>query len=1059
MTTPLSDLVDAAARARIATDLTTNLLVEAGAGSGKTTALVERMIALIASGVLVENIAAVTFTRRAADELREPFLNELEASFRRAIMSGTNPSFYEAALRDLPRAFTGTIHAFCGRLLRDRPIEIGLDPCFQEVTESEWEDYKRSFWNEWLERAALTDDQSLIDLHAVGIEPRSLSEAFTKFVEYSDVEFEAVDTAAPDFDECRQQLNALLDRAYSEMPQQEPDDGWDPLMGLVRRLRFNRRTHDWSRRIDFCQAIGTITSGTCKVTQKRWGSDKAAKTAAKQLGEDFAAWTDGVARDTLRQWREHRYPAVIRFLSRAAESFAKERRSTGRLGFTDLLLLSAKLLRENPAARNALGRQYQHLLVDEFQDTDPIQAEVCLLVSSDSDQGTDWRNVQPRPGGLFVVGDPKQSIYRFRRADIETYNLVRARFAVFGDVLTLNVNFRSTKPVEKFVNAHFATAFPEAATERQAGFTRMVTHGPTEAVDGVFRYTIDVDGQGNQELFRNDAESVAAWIEQRIKNGERVAGDFLILTQTRAPLETYARAIAEREIAVDVAGAELLQEYELRELLVLLRALADPENAVLVAAVLEGLFFGLSPADLFDAHQLGHTFAITAQSREAESPVGVALSTLNGWWKMTRHQPADVVMDRILDNTGLLVFAAGEPIGESRSGALLHLVDELRTAGSVRAMTMSAAIIHIEALLQLESDDTPLRPGRTDAVRIMNLHRAKGLEAEVVVLAAPANSQAWEPDLHVRRTEQNAAAGWMQVSKPEGSYKSEILAQPPNWQAMADEELEFIEAERVRLLYVATTRAKHELVVSRCIRSSGNADSSQWSKLSATLSEQATEITLPTTASTPRAQPETTRDDVLQAVIHAAERVRAGARPTMRTTTVTRSAKAEEEAARIYDIPREPGLGAAWGRAVHGAIEAMGRGLSDEPLSVFVKAIAMEEELPDGSFEKLERLLAELHGTETWTALMASSESAFELPIMRAEVDDHGVVVITEGVIDAVGRDETGWKIVDWKTDKVGEEEWANRSPAYERQIAAYADMLRALTGVPASGQLERIRQ
>ena len=144
---------DQPARDRIRTDLATNLLVEAGAGSGKTTSLVERMLEHVRTGTPVERLTAVTFTRKAANELRERFQLRLERAVREAADDETARARCEQALRELDRAFLGTIHAFCARLLRERPLEVELDPDFQEVSEEEWEQLKRSFWRRWVERA------------------------------------------------------------------------------------------------------------------------------------------------------------------------------------------------------------------------------------------------------------------------------------------------------------------------------------------------------------------------------------------------------------------------------------------------------------------------------------------------------------------------------------------------------------------------------------------------------------------------------------------------------------------------------------------------------------------------------------------------------------------------------------------------------------------------------------------------------------------------------------------------------------------------------------------
>ena len=145
---------DQAARDRIRTDLATNLLVEAGAGSGKTTSLVDRMLEHVITGTPVERLTAVTFTRKAANELRERFQVRLEREIRESPPGSEQRLRCERALREIDRAFLGTIHSFCARLLRERPLEVGLDPNFQEVSEDAWEELTLRFWRRWVERAS-----------------------------------------------------------------------------------------------------------------------------------------------------------------------------------------------------------------------------------------------------------------------------------------------------------------------------------------------------------------------------------------------------------------------------------------------------------------------------------------------------------------------------------------------------------------------------------------------------------------------------------------------------------------------------------------------------------------------------------------------------------------------------------------------------------------------------------------------------------------------------------------------------------------------------------------
>jgi ATP-dependent helicase/nuclease subunit A len=1047
---------DQPARERVLTDLDTNILVEAGAGAGKTTLLVGRIAALIARGTPVERIAAVTFTRKAANELRERLQVELEARSRAAEPGSALAGRYERALRELGRGFVGTIHAFCARLLRERPLEAGLDPDFREVSDEDWKELQRDFWRRWIERAKRTDDPMLVDLQRVAIDARELFDAFDTLTAYPDVVFPLVDVALPDTSACRRALDAVLADARALVPRETPAGGWDKLMRLVRRLELRRRLGDWDDPATFCAAIEGIAPSHCEIVQKRWSDTKEGKARAKQLAADVLALVEGPIADVLRVWREHRYPIVMRFLRRATEEFARERRATGQLGFEDLLLLTATLLREHPRARAALGARWAHVLVDEFQDTDPIQAEVCFLLAAEAGSERDWRAVALRPGALFVVGDPKQSIYRFRRADIGTYELVKARIAARGAVVALTRNFRSTPPIARLVNEHFAGVFPPEASEVQAAFRPMQVVKGAAPASGVRRYAVRPAANNKESIFAGDAAMVASWIAERIARGERVAGDFLVLTATKEPIAAYARALAERNVPVATTGAPLPQERELRELLLVLRALADPENAVVVAAVLEGLFFGLSPADLFDARQAGLRFVATRRPPDDALPAGRALRRLHEWWQLSQRAPADVVLERIVDETGLLAYAASQPLGDARAGALLRLVEVVRAGSTLGVSGLGAAVERIELELDGEAPDAPLLPGRTDRVRVMNVHKAKGLEADVVILAAPADAPLWPSRLHVRRGAAGEATGGVCVTAG-----TRTVAHPPQWAAMAAAEDEFHAAERARLLYVAATRAKQELVVAQCHRSNKSGpvpDESMWSPLVPALESLATPIELPIVPAPGRRRVARDRAAIAAAIADAEERRRTAAEPSLAVTTVTESAKGTWDEGRTSGLGQapNPGGGAAWGRAVHRAIEALGRGRRDESLRAFIRAVVLHEGLTDAQRSELEAVIAAVAGSAAWARLLAHGAPRVELPVMRSVRDAAGERV-TEGVVDAAVLGRDGWLVVDWKTDAVEGETWRERLVQYTRQVEAYAAILAALTGAPARGTVERI--
>ena len=395
---------DQSERDRISGDLDHNLLVEAGAGSGKTRSLVDRMVALVGTGTCtVDRIAAVTFTRKAAAELRQRFQVGLEDLLARTPPEDPRWQRLEDAIRDLDRAFLGTIHAFCAKLLRERPLEAGLDPGFRELQETEAARSKRAFWLDFLERLGADGDPDLEVLETLGIEPDLLQPLFDELVENPDVDFGFQPARPPDEKEiraARKRFDELLDRAGHMMRGREPPGGWDAFGKRVRTLLYLRRALDWNDRKAFFDALARVHLKKGHLTQKKWSDTSAGKLAAKSLAKEFQEFAAAGSRADalLRSWWAHRYPVAMRVANRAARAFARQRKDRGELNFQDLLVLTAALLRDEPGARRDLGKRYRRVLVDEFQDTDPLQAEILLLLTSDPEDGNDWRQGRPPAG-------------------------------------------------------------------------------------------------------------------------------------------------------------------------------------------------------------------------------------------------------------------------------------------------------------------------------------------------------------------------------------------------------------------------------------------------------------------------------------------------------------------------------------------------------------------------------------------------------------------------------------------------------------------------------------
>ena len=316
-------LPDQDARDRISNDLDSNLLVEAGAGAGKTTEMIKRMLALVAGErAQVQHIAAVTFTRKAAAELRERFQNELEAAIEAARAQGQLglAGRLDEALRSIDTGFIGTIHAFCARMLREHPIEAGLDPDFTEVVEVEELIMRRQAWSRACERLAHEDALELRDVVRVGLKPAQLETLYNIMCDYVDVDFPAPHRARPDPSRVREQLERLVDLAEQLVPAKRPNGGYDDFQKRLRSLYFKRQVLSWNDEGNFFDALEKALSiANVKPSGPKWGM---LIHQAKELHAQFAEFAaqGSQASELLAEWFAYRYPQSRRVLRRRSSA-------------------------------------------------------------------------------------------------------------------------------------------------------------------------------------------------------------------------------------------------------------------------------------------------------------------------------------------------------------------------------------------------------------------------------------------------------------------------------------------------------------------------------------------------------------------------------------------------------------------------------------------------------------------------------------------------------------------------------------------------------------------
>ncbi|MBS1112654.1 MAG: ATP-dependent exonuclease beta subunit, helicase and exonuclease [Nitrospirae bacterium] len=1059
-------LSDQAARDAIVTELDMTMMVEAGAGSGKTTSLVNRMVALIGEGkATIEKISAVTFTRKAAAELRQKFQIELEKRFKDS--AGRQKELYGRALADLEQVFAGTIHSFCARLLRERPVEAGIDPAFLEMDEIEDRIHQDEVWEEYLIRLLYEDGDALEILHNLDVTSRELREIYHTLALYPEVKPFTKEVSAPDIINARKELRAFISYSSKNLPEGMPEKGWDAVQDAVRDAKRMIRALRPEDMRDFFRILGTFEKNM-KVTQNRWAS----KEIAKDIQSRIKKFQEDVVIPSLRKWREFRHFHLMKAVRPAADLCRQRRREKSTVNFQDLLMNASQMLRDNPEVRTYFRKRFTHILIDEFQDTDPIQAEVMLYLTGTDVEEKDWHKLKPEQGSLFVVGDPKQSIYRFRRADIDTYNLVKEIVRRSGGMLAeLRSNFRSMESIGAWLNPIFSEKFPKDGSRYQASFGELQTvrRDEPEFTSGVRTITISKKERNKAEaIVEEDAERIASYIraaldgkiklartdgEKKAELDERpVPSDFLILLHNRKMIPEYARRLEAYGIPFEVSGGNALKSaFGLREVIRILKAVAEPDSTVDLVSALRGLFFGISDDMLYRFKRNGGRFNFySSVPEDMESDVKAAFK--NAFDKLSHYKdwsktlPPSVAIEKIIEDVGLIPYLLSDVMGGSQTGNILKVLEFLQHSDMEGTADFLSVVEELDSLLaEGEMDETDISHGGMKAVRIMNLHKAKGLEAPVVFLANPSGKSDHMITLHIQR-QGTDAVGYYVITLKTNTYKINLLAIPPGWDTFVTEESNYHKAEEDRLLYVAGTRAKNLLVISTYPY---NEDINYWAPFDQhrdTVQELESPAISEAKIQEKVAVKKKQFDKAQETLGRNISKIKQQSYFIENVTSLTKT---------TGDLPvwKRTGRGLKWGRVMHRILEAVGKGMKGTELDLLISNVLNEEGRPPEEMMTVKMLMSQIEASEFWNEVQAAEEKYFEVPFsLRLKPSElalpasSGEWAILSGTIDLIYRNHDGWTIVDYKTDDVGEQ-MEDFVKYYSPQVKAYSRFWEEITG------------
>ncbi len=816
----MTALKDQASRKRIEDDLDTNLCVEAAAGTGKTTVLVRRVVNLLASGrVNVDQLVVITFTEKAAAELSSRVRDELE---RRAMAAaGEERERLLRAAADLYRAHIETIHSFATALLRERPVEAEIDPLFDVLEEvaaniefdSAYEQFQDQLLNQNLPELnrALRRGFSLDEL-------REACQHLNAHRYLLPLNIPPIPEGDSDLDAALSQIKAAADELRAMLVRHNPP-GDDKAVPVIERIV------DWVDRLlelPVGEQERWLTMRTPPKPNKGVGSDAnwgGQKQRLKDLQDDY--WNAvGGGKDELRA---NALLGLLPHVERFVDEYAKQRKAAGLADFDDLLFWARDLLRSSPPARNYFRRRFRSVLIDEFQDTDPVQAELALLLTSDQEPNGHWAELTPIPGGLTVVGDPKQSIYRFRRADIAVYDQVRTHALRDGQE-RISTNFRSNPRLLRALNGAFDRIL-QAEPGLQPGNVPLDAPPGADAAKRapVILALGSFEGRAD-ETRREEARVIAAMLHSAHSEGWQIRdrhrenqwrdcrwGDMAILVPARTGIEHYEQQLASAGIPYRHEGSrDFFERDEVRDLIWVMAAVDDPTDRVALIGALRSSAFAVSDDQLVIHAASGGAMNYRARTEGASEPVIQAFTELRDLHKLRRSVSLGELVRRVVERTRLVEFALTKEDGEQGAANLLAIIDDARLfaaagGGGLRPFirhlrdSMTREAIEIEATVAEETDDV---------VRIMTAHGAKGLEFPIVALGN-LGSQHSSRRAPVPREQEN----FLEFHVGAESKSRHGHFPTPNFETAWEEEKQYIEAERLRLLYVAATRARDHLIV------------------------------------------------------------------------------------------------------------------------------------------------------------------------------------------------------------------------------------------------------
>jgi len=1056
-------LADRPARLRILTDLSATLLVEAAAGTGKTALMAGRLTMLLARGAEPSTIAAITFTELAASALSarvHRYVEELVAgrvpqplslALPNGLGSDQRRTLLSASAR-LDELTTATIHAFCQTIISSYAVEADIDPGARILDATQAAAAFDSVFEQWLKRRLNGPERSGDPIATLSRDdPRHIVETLQELARFR-LRYRSARTlpedlgGRPDID--------LVDAigAFRRWISSQPGEpkslelvadletlanfyagSFDPLPEFSTLWRLAHPPHLGCMRRNSFELL--------RPSQKSAWERVAGKQRGARLNEEATACFERVDRCYRILLGRIATALVARLsveLDEALDDYAVFKRAAAVLDFDDLLEKARVLVREHDDVRHALGERYRYIFVDEFQDTDPIQTEILFRIAAE-DRAERWQDSALRVGALFVVGDPKQAIYRFRGADISSYTqaLAAIKRQWPDSIVQVTANFRSRPNILSHINRCFARPL---SAEGQPGYVPLAPtlDGPDHEIPCAARISVDVPPDSRPAQIREAEAEAVADLCMRLIGNVRVrdedgammpltAGGIALLAPTGAELWRYERALEQRGLPIaSQAGKSLFRRQEVQDLLALARVLADAGDTLAFGGLMRGPLVGLTEEELLDI-----TATLPQHPDRPNAPPRFSLLTdLDHITHPLARRTLAILQDlrrrarastpALLTNEAVERLAV-RPILAAREGNR-----NARAAANVEAFLERAAPYGVRGLKKFVRDiagewrrSASHSEGRVDAegdaIEIVTIHSAKGLEWPVVIPINTATLLRSRERFVYRVADETLH--WV---------LGDVV--PPDLLHALESERESLAGERERLWYVACTRARELLVVPELPQ----AEQRSWARIVNLAHGDLPQLDLSRfSPAEHEPEPEPANQQTLETF--AAERATIAAasvplrwlRPS--DQDLDRLPRIEVISAQPGDAPESElpvGAGRVRGLLLHKLMEEVLTGELREDVSVFVaRSRALMDELAIDSVDPANLPNSEEVAATAWRTLRLPEVVALrsfpvpEWPIY-ATLQNQGEPTALVGRLDAIALDGgQPLAVLDWKSD------------------------------------------